>query len=248
MSGITGYRKNWYKEWFGEDYVTVYKHRDAHDAGQLAKLIRSQVPVGPESYILDVACGTGRHARHFLPLTTHIFGIDLSAVLLREARCAPSPPFFIRADMRHLPVLQTFDLVLSLFTSFGYFEDDHANQQVVAEMSRVVKPGGFLVIDYLNPDYVSDNLVPEGQRVSGDMTIAERRWISDGRIQKEIRVSKGDECRLYYESVRLYRLAEMKRIMENAGVMVFRLFGEYDGRAYHSHSSRMILFGKRSAP
>ena len=125
MSQIIGYKKNWYKEWFGEDYLTVYQHRDDKDALRLIRLIKTFVPIYPTSILLDLACGIGRHAYLLSRYSQNVFGLDLSASLLKKAqekKRSHISPSFVQADMRYFPFKVKFDVIFSLFTSFGYFD------------------------------------------------------------------------------------------------------------------------------
>ena len=118
----------WFEEWFGEDYLKLYPHRDEADADRAVALIGRSVGLRPGWRVLDVACGAGRHARAFVHAGACCFGLDLSATLLRLARGITTAPL-VRADMRRLPVRPgSMDLTVNLFTSFGYFEhdDEHA--------------------------------------------------------------------------------------------------------------------------
>jgi ubiquinone/menaquinone biosynthesis C-methylase UbiE len=225
--------------------LTVYEHRDKSDAKKLVKLILENVQLSPKSFILDVACGAGRHAVHFSKLDFRVFGIDLSNILLKQAQKHCCPPYFVQSDMRYLPFSKKFDLVFSLFTSFGYFESDRTNREVALEMSRVLKQNGDLIIDYLNPEYVIKNLVPEGKRKIGDIIICEKRWIADQRVHKKIHLKQNGKDKVYFESVRLYNLDEMTSILNNAGIHVVQVHGEYTGKAFKPSSSRMIIFGKK---
>jgi len=172
---MDGFKKNWYREWFGEDYLTVYKHRDSSDAKDLIGLIRAHVPLDYYMRILDLGCGNGRHAFALLPHVQKIFGLDLSEHLLRVAakqktdNALESWPSFIRGDMRHLPFKKPFDLILSLFTSFGYFDNDAQHAEVAMGMAKMMKKGGYLVLDYLNAGYVTGHLKAKGKRKVEDM-------------------------------------------------------------------------------
>lgn len=250
MSKTTGYNKNWYKEWFGDDYLTVYEHRDEKDALKLVDLIFKETPISTQSRILDVACGNGRHAYLFGDRGFKVFGVDLSSHLLEEAKnkkAAEISPSFVQADMRYLPFRpQYFDISFSLFTSFGYFEKDRTNQSVAVELSRVLKKNGYFVMDYLNPDYVVHNLEPYGHRTAGDLEIREERWIDEKRVYKKITINKNAGSKVFYESVRLYSSEEMAEILDTSGIHIENIFGEYDGSAYHQGASRMIIFGKKN--
>ncbi len=249
MRDTDGYNPSWYKEWFGEEYLTVYKHRDNRDALRLTALILRHASVGPRARVLDLACGNGRHsfllARHFHT----VIGLDLSAHLLRVARErkeSSDSPCFVRGDMRFLPFKAEFDLVASLFTSFGYFDDDAQHRRVAAEIARVLRPGGRFVIDYFNAPYVRDHLVPEGEREMDGLRITEKRWIAGGRVNKKIWIEKRDGTKSFQESVRMFSEQELVNVFAAAGIEPQHVFGDYDGSPLTPSSPRMIIFGKKA--
>src|SRR3954453_14159546 len=93
----------WFEEWFGEDYLRLYPHRDDAEARRAVALINHSVGLSPGWRVLDVGCGAGRHAGAFMQAGACCFGLDLSATLLGVARQVTTAPL-IRADMRQLPV------------------------------------------------------------------------------------------------------------------------------------------------
>ena len=110
--------------------------------------------------VLDLGCGTGRHTR-VLRERWWTVGLDLSMALLRIARVESPDAPYIRADMRELSFAdESFDLVVNLFTSFGYFEDDREHERVLSCVCASMKRGGTLVIDFLNASQVRRDLVP----------------------------------------------------------------------------------------
>jgi ubiquinone/menaquinone biosynthesis C-methylase UbiE len=150
----------WFEEWFGEDYLQLYPHRDDADADRAVALICRTVRLQPGWRVLDVACGAGRHARAFVAAGARCVGLDLSATLLRLARQVTDAPL-VRADMRQLAIRPaSMDLTVNLFTSFGYFERDAEHTAALEEMVSTVRPGGWFVIDFLNPAAVRRRLVP----------------------------------------------------------------------------------------
>src|SRR5918992_2822885 len=151
----------WFEEWFGEEYLRLYPHRDDHEAERAVGLITRIVPFQPGWRVLDVACGAGRHARALEAAGAHCTGLDLSATLLRLARQVTGAPL-VRADMRDLPIRPgSMDLTVNLFTSFAYFEQDADHAAALGEMTSTLRPGGWFVIDFLNPDAVRRKLVPQ---------------------------------------------------------------------------------------
>ena len=175
MSQKVGYNRNWYKEWFGEEYLIVYQHRDDSDAKQLIKPIIKNTKITKESKLLDLACGNGRHAFLISDYTPNVIGLDLSGHLLDEAskrKGTDQSPSFVRADMRYFPFNVKFDIIFSLFTSFGYFEDDEMHMQVAKEIQSSLKDNGLFVIDYFNPNYVKRTLIPNGKRLVGEIEVS----------------------------------------------------------------------------
>ncbi len=150
----------WFEEWFGEEYLHLYPHRDARDAEALLGLVRQTLPWQEGWRVLDVACGQGRHLRVLAGMGVRPIGVDLSQSLLRRAREVTDRPL-VRADMRLLPIRPaSMDLTLNLFTSFGYFANDDENAMALAAMADTVRPQGWFVLDFLNADAVRRSLVP----------------------------------------------------------------------------------------
>ena len=233
----------WFEEWFGEDYLRLYPHRDDADAHRAVALIARTVKLQPGWRVLDVACGAGRHARAFVDAGACCFGLDLSATLLRVARKVTTAPL-IRADMRQLPVRPaSMDLTVNLFTSFGYFDRDAEHRAALEEMIGTVRPGGWFVIDFLNPASVRRELVPEETvQLSGQPVRVTRSVSPDGRyVCKSIRAPEGKH---YRERVRLFEPEQISEMLENAGVRVRHRFGDYDGSIQTPNAARTILMGE----
>jgi SAM-dependent methyltransferase len=233
----------WYEEWFGEDYLRLYPHRDNADAERAVALISKTLELRPGWRVLDVGCGAGRHTRAFADRGARCIGLDLSAALLRLARQTTAAPL-VRADMRHLPIRPaSMDLTVNLFTSFGYFERDAEHAAALAEMIGTVKPGGWFVIDFLNPEAVRERLVPrQTMEVSGEQIEVTRSVSPDGRyVCKSIQVPKGKR---YFERVRLFTPGQISEMVEDTGLRVRHAFGDYDASPLTPTSPRTIIMGQ----
>jgi SAM-dependent methyltransferase len=234
----------WFEEWFGEEYLQLYPHRDVAEAERAVALILDRVGFAAGWRVLDVACGAGRHARAFETAGARCVGLDLSAALLRAARGVTGAPL-VRADMRALPVrAASMDLAVNLFTSFGYFERDAEHAAALGEMVATLRPGGWFVIDFLNAPSVRARLVPrETLRLNGTDVNVTRSVSPDGRyVRKTIESGNG---RRFTERVRLFGVEEIEAMLASAGVEVRDRFGDYDASPLLPHSPRTLLIGQK---
>jgi SAM-dependent methyltransferase len=233
----------WFEEWFGEEYLLLYPHRDDAEATRAVALLARTTGLEPGWRVLDVACGAGRHARALRAAGARCIGVDLSATLLRVARGVTDAPL-VRADMRALPVRAgSMDMTVNLFTSFGYFDRDAEHAAALHEMVATVRPGGWFVIDFLNPSVVRARLVPcERIAVQGREVEVTRAVSADGHhVSKTIRTTDG---RRFVERVRLFEPEEIEAMLGQAGVTVRHRFGDYDASPMLAGSPRTILAGQ----
>ncbi|GIP31309.1 class I SAM-dependent methyltransferase [Paenibacillus sp. J2TS4] len=240
----------WYEQSFGEDYLIVYKHRDMQGAREEVGEMIGWLDLEPGASVFDLCCGMGRHSLALADLGFRVTGMDLSKVLLREARERDPDDRveWLQGDMREVPLTRSFDAVVNWFTSFGYFNKDEENAKVLGQISRLLSPTGRFLIDYLNADYVARNLVPHSVREEAGMTIDEKRSIEDGCVRKRITISEpGSENRSYLEQVKLYKLADFHSMCQKAGLIIEKVYGNYDGLGYdETESPRLIMLGRKA--
>ena len=236
----------WFEQWFGEEYHALYPHRDDEDARRAVALIRSVVKWESGDWILDLACGPGRHAAELARWADHVVGFDLSRAMLRRAR-ERSGGALVRGDMRALPFRAgSFTLAVNLFTSFGYFLNEEENRRVVSQVAAALAPGGHFVLDYLNAEQVRRTLKGIEQAKGRDVLVRRRIDSADRFVIKEIELR--DEGRRFEERVRLYSADELAALLGDAGLRVVARFGDYDGGAAGHDAPRVILVAAQTAP
>lgn len=245
--------KPWYEQSFGSDYMLVYKHRDWENAAKEVLQMISLLQLSEEARVLDIGCGMGRHALALSSFGYSVTGIDLSPSLLEEARRhdLQGAVKWELGDMRELPFEAcAFDATVNFFTSFGYFSNEDDNVKVLRNIRRVLRPDGSFLIDFLNPVYVEQTLVPRSERRDEDtgLVIQELRSIADGWVQKEITVfhpQNKEAPRAYLERVKLYKLEWFESRLADCGLSLEQLYGNYDASPYEaSKSPRMIMAGR----
>ncbi len=239
----------WFERWFGEEYLALYPHRDEREAAAALSLIESNLGGTKVGRALDLACGAGRHSR-LLRDRWWTAGFDLSLPLLTRAREADPGGFYVRGDMRALPYVDhAFDLVVNLFTSFGYFDNDAQHLRVLAEVARVTRRGGKFVLDFLNSDQVRKSLVPKESSDIGGRKVEVRREISpDDRFVVKTIASGGEAGngeQTFVERVRLFDRLDLETMLEESGFGVEQVLGDYAGAPHSDSSPRTIVFAIR---
>jgi len=243
----------WYKDWFDRDeYELVYHERDEEEAEELIDLLERVVAPTPGATILDVGCGRGRHPRTLARRGYQVTGLDLSERVLAQARRQAEDEGlsirFLQGDMRAPLCTACFDGVVNLFTAFGYFDEEKDHLRAVEAMATPLKAGGWLFQDFLNASQVQSTLVPEDVIVQDGIEIGQRRWIEQGRINKEITFYDADShhnSATFCESVRLLTLDDFRALYDAAGLELIDTFGDYAGHRHTPVSPRLILYARK---
>jgi cyclopropane fatty-acyl-phospholipid synthase-like methyltransferase len=241
----------WFENWFESDeYLKVYSHRDNEDAKALFKLIMDNVSIPVNGRVLDLACGAGRHSILFAQKGYLVTAVDLSANLLKLAGKAAQDEGveieLIRCDIRKFKNSVEYDLVANLFTSFGYFETDEENLGIFNTVYNSLKKDGFFVFDYLNKEFVEENLIARsiGNNKDGS-TVIQTREITGGRVVKKIKIQKEGNEQSFEESVKLYSKEFLVEEMETRGFTVKKIFGDLKGNSFGKGSDRVIIIARK---
>ncbi len=235
----------WFERWFGEEYLALYPHRDEREAERVVALLERLDVVRAGTRVLDLACGAGRYLTALARRGARVFGLDLSLPMLHAAQ-RRGVRRLVRGDVRELPLRgESCDTVLNLFTSFGYFEDDAEHAAVLREVARVLHPGGWFVLDYLNAPEVRANLVARDSVEAGGRTIIqERRLSDDGRFVIKT-IYQAGQGRSFMERVRLFERRDLEAMVTGAGLSVTAVYGDYEGGPHSDASERCLVVARR---
>jgi len=202
--------------------------------------------------VLDVACGTGRHSASFAALGLDVTGIDASAMYLKRAKArlkeAGKRARLVKADLRNLKAFKgRFDLVVNLFTSFGYLSTAAANERSLRQMVACLKPGGWLAVELM--PRVSLQRITESetvQRIPGGW-LFEQRWFSDDGRFLHTRVTWDlKKARRVQDSVfQTYDKAELADLFKKAGLSRIKAYGDFRGRAFKP-GDRLLMMGSKA--
>jgi SAM-dependent methyltransferase len=245
----------WYVDFFRDDFY----HRSwapaerFQRAEQEADFIIEVLGLPPNSAVLDLCCGEGRHAIALAHRGCRITGLDLSAAHLRLARQAAKVAGvkvrWHRADMRNIPWENEFDAVINMFTSFGYFGRDEEDQKVLDGVARALKPGGRFLIDTINREVIIRRWEPCAKETGPDGAVHTQQRDFDflsGRQHGHVVSIYPNGTRAEREiDLRLYTLTELAGMLSRAGLAVRQTWGGYDGQDYGFDSPRMIVAAEK---
>lgn len=191
----------------------------------------------PEDRILDLCCG---HGRHSLELARRGFknveGLDRSRYLIQKAKTLAKKEGleikFREGDARDLPYPNdSFDVVMILGNSFGYFDSIQDDLRVLEEVFRVLKPWGRILIDIANGEYLREHYQPRSwEWIDKKAFVCRERTLSADRsklISREIivHVEKGVIVDQFY-SERLYTKEMLEELLKKAGFEKITFHGE----------------------
>ncbi|MDG1347313.1 MAG: class I SAM-dependent methyltransferase [Crocinitomicaceae bacterium] len=242
-------KKDWFASWFDTKYYhTLYRSRDDEEAKNFITSLVAKLNLPEKSYVLDLACGKGRHSRTLEKLGMRVLGADLSKESIKSAKKKENKNLkFLVHDMREVIDGESFDCVFNLFTSFGYFEKNHENEKVLKGISQMLSPNGLFVFDYLNLERALDNLVTEETKEIDGIEFNIQRAFDGNFIRKRIEVKDKGVSFQFEEKVRGFQFNQLKEMMLKDGLKPITIFGNFKLEAYdEKNSERMIIICKKA--
>jgi len=237
---------NWFASWFDSPYYHIlYKERNYREAQLFMDNLTHYLNLPEKAKVLDLCCGKGRHAIYLSQLGYDVIGADLSENSIAEANKNQNKNLHFQVhDMRE-KFDDKFDAIFNLFTSFGYFENDDDNLTTLKAIKESLTEQGFAVIDFMNVNHVIANLVPEEVKTVDGIDFHIKRYVADGHIFKEIDFEDQGHKYHFTEKVKALTLQDFEQMMEEAGIYLLDIFGDYKLKKFHkTESERLIMIFK----
>lgn len=236
----------WYESAFCGPYLQVYAHRSPEQAQAQVRAMLGCGLLPARGSVLDIACGAGRHLRAMRQAGLDARGLDFSLDLLRAGSLAG---LAVRADMRAMPFADArFDWACSLFTSFGYFDSADDDRRMFAQAARVLRPGGSLVLDHINPAVTLRELKAHTVDEKDGTRLVQRRHHdrAAGLLIKDVEFTRDGQTQKWQERVRLFEPGALEALLGQAGLRIVRRCGDLDGRAWQPDASpRQVVLASR---
>ncbi len=252
--------KDWWRTLFDELYLKTDARSVCDDALTRREIdcIQQVLKLEADERILDLCGGQGRHA---LELARRGFGrvflLDYSQhlLVLGQKRAAEEKRGvrFVRGDARQTGFRQrSFDTVLVLGSSFGYFVEDRENHRILAEAARVLDSGGRLLLDLPDADFVVKNFCPEtSHEVDDDLTVERCRELRKGVIccRERVLSKRRGLVRENTYCTRLYGRHEIAGLLTAAGFVEVGFLADFMRRDaqgdFGTMTNRMVTTARR---
>ncbi len=243
-------QQTWFKDWFNSPYYhQLYFKRDDKEAAAFIDNLISYLKPAPNSTMLDVACGRGRHSIQLAGKGFDVTGIDLSDDSINDAlQYETETLHFYKHDMRLPFRMNYFDYAFNFFTSFGYFKTRREHDNAIRTIAQAIKREGVFVMDFLNVHYAEDHLVHQSEKEIDGINFIITRWYDETHFYKKIIVEDDsqEEPLVYTEKVAKFSLGDFTEMFAYQGLQMQEVFGDYSFSNYDvKKSPRMVMIAKK---
>ncbi len=245
-------------EWFADDdfwrtfYLFMFSdERFAATPDEVSRILALTQCSGGS--VLDLCCGPGRHSIELAQRGFKVTGVDRSPFLLEKARThaakSGASVEWVESDMRLFVRSASFDLACSLFTSFGYFEDEQGDLRVLRNIHQSLKDNGVLIMEMLGKERLArvwkDTMCNE---LADGSLIFQRPQIRDDwtRIRSEWTLVKDGSSRSFTFEHTIYSGREHKDRLLSSGFKHVQLFGDQQSSPYCLDAQRLIAVARKS--
>jgi SAM-dependent methyltransferase len=252
-SGLRRKGRLWWEDLFNDDYLRTCEKMTDEQYAREVDFIEDSLGIERGGAMLDLGCGTGRHAIELARRGYEVVGFDLSLAMLAragdEAQEREAKLTFVQGDMREMTFEEQFDGVYCWNTTFGYFEEDK-NAAVVDRVHRSLRAGGLFLLDVANRDFLIRQS-PSLAWFEGDGCVCMDEMSVDFitsrmKIKRTMMLDDGRSREIEY-SMRIYSLHELGKILHEHGFKVTEVSGRLatPGVFFGNESPRTIILAEK---
>ena len=245
--------KTWHEdERFWRTFApTMFGTKQWEDAPREVDELTSLLGIKSGSVILDLCCGPGRHCLDLARRGFRVTGVDRTSAYITEARKRARAEKldieFIQEDMRKFSRHEGFDVVINMFTAFGYFEDLAEDKRVLSNIYRSLRKGGKLIIDIISKEILARIFQKRDWHArDGFFVLQERKVIQNwSRMENRWILLKNGRCYETRFSHRLYSAVELSDLLRDSGFSRVNIYGDLTGADYDHNAKRLIAVANK---
>ncbi len=251
---VTDNNRPWFEEdGFWEDVESlIFGKKRIEVAGDEVSQLIKLFDLDPSMRVLDMCCGVGRHALEFARRRFDVTGVDRTERYINRASARASDDNldirFVCEDIRRFCEPESYDIVLNMFTSFGYFEDPAEDRVAGLNLFKSLKKDGVLIMDSIGKEIIArifhardwhehedGTIILEERRTANDWSWMENRWIifRDGRRFER------------FFCHRPFSASELKTLLLDIGFSTAKAYGDLEGSPYDHRAKRLIIEARK---
>ena len=245
--------ESWYNQdefWELNEPVLFNIQRQSSAVTEVEKIV-ALLQLDERARILDLCCGIGRHSLEFAQRGFDVVGVDRTTAYIEKARKAASKQNlnakFTVTDMRQYCEPNYFDVIVNLFGSFAYFEDQADDRKVVENMYASLRPGGQFLIETMGKEILARDFQAKDWAEVGDTLVLSEREITRNweRINTRWIIIKGGRRSEFNVSLRSYSAIELSSLLVECGFPEVSVYGDLEGAAYDRAAKRLVMIGRK---
>lgn len=256
-------KHKWWEKTFNKDYynTTLSELPDERTNGEVNFIARA-ARLNTKLSILDLCCGHGRHSLELAKRGYHVTGFDYSKFYIdiarKNAKHARTSVDYIRGDIRKLHFHDRFDIILSLFTSLGYFSDKE-NEAVLDNITNALKPKGFFLLDTMNAHLLFEEIRNNGKRIKphvykrsqirhvGDFVFKEQDIyeVKTQRVHFKRTWSNKNTKGIYEYHIKHYTIDQLSEMLQKKNYSIITTWGDYKGHKWTQSNWRTIILAQK---
>jgi SAM-dependent methyltransferase len=240
------------KEWFEHDGlwqaampILFDKTRIDNSSGEVDHMI-ALTGLRPGSRVLDLCCGIGRHSIQFAGRAFDVTGVDKTREYIEIAKKSAKElgleVEFVIEDMLRFRKDNFYDLIISYFSSFGYFESSDDDLKVAKNVAASLRDRGKFLIDVVGKEiiarnYQRKNWVEKEDFILLEERVVEKNWTGINTRWTIIKEGKRTDLNIFH---RLYSAVELIDLLSRSGFSDVKVYGDIKGRPYEADASRLV--------
>jgi SAM-dependent methyltransferase len=235
-----------------DEYLYFYEDTlREEDTARQVTFVERELALAPGARVLDLGCGHGRHTNELARRGYAVLGVDLVLGFLErareEARRDGLRVDYALGDVRGLGIVESFDHAIALFDSFGFL-DDAGNEEYLRTVAAALTPGGSLLLDVRNRDWIARSILPVTVLDKGEDLMVDRHFFDSttGRLVDRRTYVRGGRVRNVSFSIRLYSPGEIALLLRLCGFTVERMWGGWDGSPVSLAKNRLLVLAKKA--